>query len=67
MATTGIIVVTPKAGRIGVRIEARHVETGEWVEIAPLTEAPDDIECHLGHFEGVPDGANIRLIFEEMP
>ena len=68
MAETGLIVVRPRLGRIGVRREAQHVGTKEWREIVPLTELPDgSIECHLGHFEDMPDGANTRLIFEEMP
>lgn len=55
-----------------MRLEAKHVETGEWIEVRPLTRFPEEITGVLHVEIGclarlAPDGMNTRVIFEEMP
>ena len=66
------IVVRRGSGRFGIRQEAQHVDTKEWIEMLPLTEITDEmngnIDCYFGRLERLaPEGMNVRLIFEEMP
>lgn len=68
-----IIMVRKGSGRVGIRRQAQHVETGEWLDFEEgLVEFPPDcngiLTCYFGRLERLaPEGMNIRLIFEEMP
>jgi hypothetical protein len=67
-----LIEVRRKRGNIGIRFEAQHVETKEWVEVRPLTPFSEEItgilHVEIGHLQRLaPEGVNTRVIFEEMP
>ncbi len=67
-----MIDVRRKRGNVGMRMEAKNVITGEWVEVIPLTKFPEevtgDLHVEIGHLRRLaPEGLNTRVIFEEMP